>query len=83
MQVDHAVDAVVAVLEGDKAADRAEIIAEMEVSGGLDARKDERLEGGHGFLVACGGPFLSMIPNRRSAQQKVAAFSERIMQLRK
>ena len=31
----------------DEAADRAEIVAEMEVAGRLDAGKDERLEAGH------------------------------------
>jgi hypothetical protein len=45
MHVDHAIDAVMAVLELHEAADRAKIIAEMKVSGRLDAGKDERLEG--------------------------------------
>ena len=38
--------------------DGAEIVAEMQIAGRLDAGKDERLEGGHWlFLLACGGPF--------------------------
>ena len=40
MQVDHAIDAFIVVLQADPVADSAEIIAEMQVSGGLDARKD-------------------------------------------
>ena len=47
MQVDDAVDAVVAVLQRDEVADGAEIVAEMQIAGRLDAGKDERLEGGH------------------------------------
>ena len=49
MQVDDAIDAVVALLQLHEAADRAEIIAEMEVAGRLDAGKDKRLEAGHSF----------------------------------
>ena len=45
--VDDAIDAVVAGLQLRKAADGAEIVAEMQIAGRLDARKDERLEGGH------------------------------------
>ena len=44
MQVDDAIDAVVAVLQGDEFLERAEIVAEMEMAGGLDAGKDEFLE---------------------------------------
>ena len=57
MQVDDAIDAVVVVLQRDEFADGAEIVAEMQIAGRLDAGKDERLEGGHDVLVACGGPF--------------------------
>ena len=45
--VDDAIDAVVAGLQLRKAADGAEIVAEMQIAGRLDARKDERFEGGH------------------------------------
>jgi hypothetical protein len=44
MQIDHAIDAVMILLQGHELADRAEIITEMQVSGRLDAGKDERLE---------------------------------------
>src|SRR5690606_11129292 len=44
VQVDDAVDAVMRVLQLHEAADRAEIVAEMEVAGRLDAGEDERLE---------------------------------------
>src|SRR5262245_52392745 len=49
VEVDHAIDAVVARLELDEAADRAEIVAEVKVAGWLDAGKDKRLEGGHEY----------------------------------
>ena len=45
--VDDAIDAVVARLQLREAADGAEIVAEMQIAGRLDARKDERLEGSH------------------------------------
>src|SRR5690606_7765033 len=47
VQVDDAVDAVVAFLQVDELADRAEIVAEMEIAGRLDAGEDERLEACH------------------------------------
>jgi L-serine deaminase len=50
MQVDDAVDAVIAVLQCHELADRAEIIAEMEIAGGLHSGKDERLEAIHDVL---------------------------------
>jgi hypothetical protein len=40
MQVDDAIDAVVVLLQRHELSDGAEIIAEMEIAGGLDARKD-------------------------------------------
>src|SRR5690606_14681406 len=55
--VDDAIDAVGAVLQGDEFADGAEIVAEMQVPGRLDAGKDELPEGGHDVSLACGGPF--------------------------
>ena len=42
--VDHAVEALVVVLQAREVADRAEIVAEMEIAGGLHARKDPALE---------------------------------------
>ncbi len=45
--VDDAIDAIVARLQLREAADGAEIVAEMQIAGRLDARKDERLEGSH------------------------------------
>src|SRR5690606_38170044 len=47
MHVDDAIDAIVMVLQRDEIADRAEIIAEMQISGGLDTRENERLETVH------------------------------------
>jgi hypothetical protein len=37
VQIDHAIDAVVAVLHLDEFLHRAEIIAEVEIAGGLNA----------------------------------------------
>ena len=51
MQVDDAIDAVIAILQRDELADRAEIIAEMQIAGRLDAGKHEFLEFGHDVLV--------------------------------
>ena len=45
MEVDDAKESVVDVLERDELAQGAEIIAEMQIAGGLDAREDERLDG--------------------------------------
>ncbi len=44
VQVDDAVDAVVAVLQLDEALDRAEIVAEVQVAGRLHAGKHQFLE---------------------------------------
>ena len=57
MHVDDAIDAIGLLLEGDEFLDGAEVVAEMQVASRLDAGKDEWLEGGHEFLMACGGPF--------------------------
>ncbi len=60
VEIDDAVDAVVVVLKGDEFPDRAQIIAEMQVAGRLNAGKYERLEFGHVVLNrACGGPVSS------------------------
>ena len=40
VQIDDAEDALVIVLQRDPVADRAEIIAEMQIAGRLDAGKD-------------------------------------------
>lgn len=57
VQVDDAIDAIVVFLKGDKFADRAEIIAEMQVAGRLNTGKYERLEFVHVVPNrACGGP---------------------------
>jgi hypothetical protein len=63
MQVDDAINAVRLVLQRDEFFDRAEIVAEMEIAGGLNTGKDELLEAGHFILVACGGPY-SMVPEK-------------------
>jgi hypothetical protein len=42
-------------LQGDELADRAEIVAEMEISGRLHAGEDERLECAHGDILQAGG----------------------------
>ena len=47
MLVDDAIDAIVARLKLRETPDGAEIIAEVQIAGRLDARKDERLEGSH------------------------------------
>ena len=47
MQVDDAVEAVEAVLQRDEAGDRAEVIAEVQVAGRLDAGKHPLLERRH------------------------------------
>jgi hypothetical protein len=45
MQVNDAIDAVMALLQSDESADGAEIIAEMQIAGRLDAGKDKGFEG--------------------------------------
>ena len=47
MEIDHAIDAVVALLERDESADRAQIVAQMQITRGLHPGKDQRLELGH------------------------------------
>jgi hypothetical protein len=42
MEVDDAIDAIITPLHFDKTDDRAEIVAEMEIAGRLDAGKDAR-----------------------------------------
>ncbi len=48
VHVDHAVQALVVALQAREVADRAEIVAEVEVSGGLYARQDAALEAAGG-----------------------------------
>ncbi len=47
MHVDDAVDAVIAFLQRHELADRAEIVAEMEIAGRLDAGENDFLEFAH------------------------------------
>jgi len=47
MQIDHAIDAFVLRLEFDESLDRAEVIPEVKVSGGLNAGEYPLVEGGH------------------------------------
>ena len=56
MQVDHAVQAFVVVLQAGEIADRAEIVAEMEIAGRLHAGQDAALQaaGGIGRQVRIG-----------------------------
>ena len=44
VQVDHAVEALVVVLQAREVADRAEIVAEVEIAGRLHAGQDAALE---------------------------------------
>jgi hypothetical protein len=50
MHIDNAIDTVVVFLQRHELADRAEIVAEMEIAGRLDAGEYERLEFGHVVL---------------------------------
>src|SRR5215217_3093955 len=45
MHVDHAIDGLMGILERHEASDGAEIIAQMQVAGGFDSRKDAGSEG--------------------------------------
>src|SRR5690606_32090579 len=73
VEVDHAIDAVVALLQGDEALDGAEIVAEVEIAGRLDAGKDEGPEGIHvGRSVACGGPFRTRRKSVRGLMDEAA-----------
>ena len=48
VQVDHAVEALVVVLQAREVADRAEIVAEMEIAGRLHAGQDAALQAAGG-----------------------------------
>jgi hypothetical protein len=48
MQIDDAIDARMRRLHLDEPLERAEVIAEMQVAGGLHAGKDALREWGHG-----------------------------------
>ena len=78
MQVDDAVDAVVALLQLDEFLDRAEIVAEVQVTGRLHARKNQMLER-HGLVPG------SMIPKKLAPDliQGGSLFPEKIMLNRK
>ena len=68
MHVDDAIDAVVGRLQLDEALDGAEIVAEMQVAGGLDARKDPGCEVGHVILFARRGGFMTEATKPRKGQ---------------
>jgi len=51
MQVDDAIDAIMRLLQFDEVHDRAEVIAEMQIAGRLDARKNPFNEGHRRFPV--------------------------------
>jgi hypothetical protein len=51
VEVDHAVKAIVLGLQRHEFGDGAEIVAEMQIAGGLDAGKDA------GFLLCHAGPY--------------------------
>src|SRR5437762_8044032 len=59
VQVDNAKDAVVIVLQRDPIADRAEIIAEMQIAGRLDAGKNSVHRGA---VSVSAGPGSSRLP---------------------
>ena len=48
VQVDHAIEAFVVVLQAREVADRAEIVAEVEIAGRLHAGQDAALEAAGG-----------------------------------
>src|SRR5262249_28574227 len=54
MQIDHAIDAVVALLQLDEFHDRAEVVAEVEIPGRLHAREYQLLQR-HLLLSLVGG----------------------------
>ena len=53
MQIDDAVDAVVALLQGDELDDGSEIVAEVQVAGWLHAREHPLLEAHAGNPADC------------------------------
>src|SRR5881397_943854 len=78
VQVDDAIDAVVALLQLDEPLDRAEIVAEVQVTSRLHARKNQMLER-HGLVLG------SMIPKKLAPDliRGGSRFSEKIMLNRK
>src|SRR5262249_23064345 len=76
VQVDHAIDAVVALLQLDEPLDRAEIVAEVQVAGRLHAGKDEMLER-HGFTLQFAGCMPWRLPRGKGghARSRTAASS--------
>src|SRR5205085_948543 len=63
VQIDDAEDAFVIVLQRDPVADRAEIVAEMQIAGRLDARKNSV----HGASIGGMGWLLTSRPGRGQA----------------
>ena len=65
VQVDDAVDAVMRPLQLDEAHDGAEIVAEMEIAGRLDARKDAWGKGLHRYEPSAGCGVMAEAGRRR------------------
>src|SRR6476660_9693712 len=65
VQIDHAVDAVVLVLQRDKLHERAEIIAEVQIAGRLHAGKYPLLERHAGILVGYAATWHDPRPARK------------------
>src|SRR5581483_10614872 len=64
VQIDHAIDAVILLLQRHELDDRAEIIAEVQIAGGLHPGKDQLLE------CHCGTPCCAgHMPRRARAAQ--------------
>ncbi len=59
VHVDDAIDAVMRLLQLHEIDDRAEVIAEMQIAGRLDARKNPFNEG-HGLVSRCSAPSFAM-----------------------
>jgi hypothetical protein len=47
VQIDHAIDAIMALLQRHKFCDRTKIIAQMQITRWLNARKHQFLESSH------------------------------------
>jgi hypothetical protein len=56
VQIDHAIDALVLVLQRHELRDRAEVIAEVRVTGRLHPGKHAWFECHDGSLSMCGSP---------------------------
>src|SRR5690606_33533537 len=72
MHVDHAIEGLVRILQGHEAANGAEIIAQMQIAGRLDAGKDARRKG-HGSFIALRAARKSSIRCRRDWELSAAS----------